>query len=212
MFFKLKRLLLPKLRLGKRFMSFGIPGLDSGAAEHTTIKHTPIFSRALQNLLLPKDVGRRDDKEYSFLDLTFGDGGHSALLLDSFKNYDEASKVKVIAVDSDHNAVSSAERLADSYPRGQLVAFQSRFSEVPFHLDEMLIEEKSFDGIVIDTGVSDLQWSDKRRGFCHLRKGKLDLRRDNMTGVTASEVLQHISDRDLTRLLKRYGGLKQKSR
>ena len=62
---------------------------------------------------------------------------------------------------------------------------------------------------VSDTGVSPLQWADKKRGFCHLRNGMLDLRFDpNQDIPKAWEILQNIDDASLLRLLRKYGSLK----
>ena len=63
--------------------------------------------------------------------------------------------------------------------------------------------------VFLDTGISPLQWADKKRGFCHLRNGILDLRFDpNQNTPTAFEVLQNIDDHSLIRMLKIYGSLK----
>ena len=82
---------------------------------------------------------------------------------------------------------------------------------MPLHLLDAGFAPHSFDGIIIDTGCSPVQWKDSKRGFCPTRKGILDLRMDGMDsnseGPTASDVLQHIDGKALYKMLKTYSGL-----
>lgn len=78
-----------------------------------------------------------------------------------------------------------------------------------------VLTQGSFDGILIDMGVSVAQWEDRERGFCPTRNGLLDLRLDSdlePTKPTGSEVLQHLQEQRLWKLLKEYGGMKQRAR
>ena len=71
--------------------------------------------------------------------------------------------------------------------------------------------QHSFDGIIIDTACCSTQWKDSKRGFCPNRNGTLDLRLDgtdsNPNRPTASDVLQHIDEKSLYKMLKNYGEL-----
>ena len=86
-----------------------------------------------------------------------------------------------------------------------------RFSSLPLHLLDAGFAPHSFDGIIIDTGCSSAQWKDSKRGFCPAQNGILDLRMDeaesNCNSPTASEVLQHIDERSLYKMLKTYSEL-----
>ena len=82
---------------------------------------------------------------------------------------------------------------------------------MPLQLLEAGFSPHSFDGIIIDTGCCSTQWKDTKRGFCPTRKGTLDLRMDGTYSSpdrpTASDVLQHIDEKSLYRILKTYGEL-----
>ena len=53
-----------------------------------------------------------------------------------------------------------------------------RFSKILPELKALGLEPGSMDGVIVDTGCSQLQWRDRERGFCHTKKGWLDLRID----------------------------------
>ena len=74
---------------------------------------------------------------------------------------------------------------------------------------------KSFDGIIIDTGYNAERLNDPKRGFGSAPKGDLDLRIDSTLSndqPTASEVLQHIDETTLCKMLKAYGELRSWSK
>lgn len=194
--------------LWQRYMSLGIPGLDSRDLDRSTVSHMPVFSQTILALL---EAGRsHKKKKKTYLDMTFGNGGHTSLILD------HEPQSTVIAADRDPASYEAAEKMASRYPEGSLVPVQARFSQLPRELERLGIHRKSIHGLLIDTGVSGLQWTDNKRGFCPWKKGILDLRMDPDYGSgsqpTASEVLRHIDEKSLIRVLKVYGGLNQKAR
>ncbi len=74
----------------------------------------------------------------------------------------------------------------------------------------MGVEPHSLDGIIIDTGCSQFQWQDRRRGFCHTRKGHLDLRIDfdvRPEAPTASRVLASTPEQALFFILRNYSSM-----
>ena len=74
-----------------------------------------------------------------------------------------------------------------------LVPIKSTFKDLDDKLEEKNVEPETLSGILIDTGISSMQYTDRQRGFCHLRDGHLDLRLDPFQGTPrASEVLQTI--------------------
>jgi 16S rRNA C1402 N4-methylase RsmH len=73
------------------------------------------------------------------------------------------------------------------------------------------VQPASVDGVIIDTGCSFFQWQDRERGFCHTRKGNLDLRIDadlRPDIPTASRVLQVTEERPLFKVLRDYSDMK----
>lgn len=63
----------------------------------------------------------------------------------------------------------------------------------------------SFDGILLDLGISSLQLDDPERGLSFDRDGPLDMRMDRSVGETAAELLGRLSEQELADLLFRFG-------
>nr|ACO10343.1 S-adenosyl-L-methionine-dependent methyltransferase METT5D1 [Caligus rogercresseyi] len=177
-----------------RFFSFGrFPGEVCPVGNNVT--HTPVFFQEVLDILRPK-------KDQIFLDTTYGTGGHTNLILD------HQPHARVIASDRDVSSIDLAMRMGQKYPSGSLNAIVARFSELPRHLIRLGLRENTCDGVIIDCGISDIQWGGER-GFS--LKGPLDLRMDPERypeTPTASEVLQSIRELPLLRPLKNYGKLK----
>jgi len=180
---------------GVRRYSFGIPGLENVDASRD-VDHTPLFCKETLQFLSPAP-GK------TFLDMTFGSGGHTSRLLDA------CGDCVVVAADADAASHEAALEMAGRYPSGALVPLRSRFSKILPELKALGLEPGSLDGVIIDSGCSQLQWRDRERGFCHTKKGWLDLRIDPDVAQdtpTASKVLQRAEERKLWKILRRYSG------
>ncbi len=163
----------------------------------------PIFAKEILSYLTPKS-GQR------FLDLTFGDGGHSSMLLDN------CPEVSVVAVDCDRRAYETAVDMEEDMDvPGRLVPLRARFSQVPALLSQQGYGLHSFDGVLIESGTSQSQKADEMRGFRSDRNGWLDLRFDpdlQPDAPTATELLRHLEDRELWQIFKTYGGMKSRAK
>jgi 16S rRNA C1402 N4-methylase RsmH len=109
---------------------------------------TPIFHKEMLEWLEPKP-------DQKFLDMTFGIGGHSSLLLD------HCPDVQIIASDCDPVSVRAGATLAKKYRDGNLTCIHSTFSSLPEKLRNLDIGLNHFDGILLHTGCSSFQMSDK---------------------------------------------------
>lgn len=185
--------------------------IDQESAEFTSrtpTSHTPLFSQTLMSFFTKKEhIG----KHFTILDMTFGAGGHTSYILDKFALAGVKGSITCYTNDCDPNAYDLAKqmRMTRSYEGTKLVPFRANFRELFNKLIEEGLEKDSLSGIIIDTGVSPLQWADKKRGFCHLRNGLLDLRFDTTQNIPKGyEVLQNIDESSLLRLLRVYGSLK----
>jgi 16S rRNA (cytosine1402-N4)-methyltransferase len=67
------------------------------------------------------------------------------------------------------------------------------------------VEPKSVDGILADFGVSSLQFDEARRGFSFQADGPVDMRMDTRSGLTAGQVVNGMSERELANLIYEYG-------
>ena len=128
----------------------------------------------------------------SYLDGTFGRGGHSREILSRL-----SPSGKLIAVDKDPAAEASELSLAND-PRFQ-------FEPGSFADISRIVTDNSLDGILLDLGVSSPQLDDAQRGFGFSGDGPLDMRMDTRTGMTAAQWLASAPEQDIADVIKTYG-------
>jgi 16S rRNA (cytosine1402-N4)-methyltransferase len=128
-----------------------------------------------------------------YVDVTYGGGGHSAVILEKLAGG------RLIAFDQDLDAM--ANKIDDQ--RLTLINHNFRFLKnfLKYH-DAMPV-----DGILADLGVSSHQFDVADRGFSLRFPGKLDLRMNRQQGKTAQHVLNEYSLDDLVKIFREYGEL-----
>ncbi|WP_416306129.1 16S rRNA (cytosine(1402)-N(4))-methyltransferase RsmH [Neptunicella sp. SCSIO 80796] len=153
---------------------------------------------AHQSVLLPESLQAlaiRADGTY--LDATFGRGGHSRAILQQL-----GDNGRLFAVDRDPQAIQAAKILEQQDPRFKIV--HSPFSELESVTHTLGIQGQ-IDGILMDLGVSSPQLDDAERGFSFLRDGPLDMRMDTTKGISAAEWLKYADEQDITQVIKEFG-------
>ena len=130
----------------------------------------------------------------TFVDATFGRGGHSRLILERL-----GPRGRVIAIDRDPEAVAAAREIRD--PR--FTAVGARFSELQKTL--AAVRANAVDGVLFDLGVSSPQLDDPQRGFSFRFDAPLDMRMDWTRGPSAGEWLAHAGEADIREVLSSYG-------
>ena len=152
--------------------------------------HEPILKEKVFQYLVVKEEGL-------IVDGTLGDGGHTEYIL---KN--TGPRLKVIGIDRDASALERAKkRLA---PFGDRVKFaHGNYSEAPDLLKKFNVDK--IDGLLLDLGVSSPQLDIAERGFSFMRNGPLDMRMDKTQEVTAQELLETLSDKELESIIKDFG-------
>lgn len=129
-----------------------------------------------------------------YVDGTAGGAGHSRAIAERLDGG------RLIALDKDPDAVAVASsRLA---PFGCATVVQSDFSELCAVLDKLGIE--AVDGILLDLGVSSYQLDTPERGFSYAHDAPLDMRMTK-TGLSARDVVNTYSFKDLCRVFRDYG-------
>ena len=129
-----------------------------------------------------------------YVDGTAGGAGHSRAIAERLDGG------RLIALDKDPDAVAAASgRLA---PFGCATVVQSDFSELCTVLDKLGIE--AVDGILLDLGVSSYQLDTPERGFSYAHDAPLDMRMTK-TGLSARDVVNTYSFKDLCRVFRDYG-------
>jgi 16S rRNA (cytosine1402-N4)-methyltransferase len=155
-------------------------------------------------LLGPVLEGLKIRTDGCYVDGTFGRGGHSRAILNLL-----GDKGRLIAIDRDPEAISSAPASLVDDPRFELV--KAEIAQL-----ETVIRERALvgevDGLLFDLGVSSPQLDEARRGFSFLRDGPLDMRMDPQQGTSAREWLADVDERELRQVLKRYGEETQAAR
>jgi 16S rRNA (cytosine1402-N4)-methyltransferase len=130
----------------------------------------------------------------TFVDATFGRGGHSRLILQRL-----GQSGRLIAIDRDPDAVAAARALNDR----RLTPAHARFSELQATLDAL--HAGPADGVLFDLGVSSPQLDDPRRGFGFRIDGPLDMRMDPTQGMGASEWLERAEEAEIREVIRNYG-------
>ncbi len=156
--------------------------MGSGAEPHTPV----LLEEVLEWLRIRPDG--------SYIDATLGAGGHSAAI---------AAKLtsgRLISLDRDAQALELArERLKSFGPKVRLVA--SPFSRIAEVVHELGIP--GVDGVLADLGVSSMQLDQAARGFSFREAGPLDMRMDAGDELTADEIVNRWSEKEIADLLYR---------
>lgn len=158
-------------------------------AEQTdTVYHIPV--------LLEESVGALDiDPGGTYVDLTFGGGGHSRGILRRL-----SKKGRLVAFDQDADA-------AVNVPDDKRIIFAPcNFKYFRSMLRSLGIEE--VDGIIADLGVSSHHFDASQRGFSFRFDSKLDMRMNQNARFSALDVVNGYEHGELLRIIRDYGELK----
>ncbi len=138
-------------------------------------------------------AGLNPSPNESYLDLTAGYGGHASEILDVTRNYKDS-----VLIDRDEFAV---EHLKEKFGEGITIINKDFYNAVL-----QLVEcGKTFDIILADFGVSSPQLDMEERGFSFKNDGPLDMRMDRRQSLTASDVVNKWSERELAQIFTDYG-------
>lgn len=137
--------------------------------------------------------------EGTYVDVTFGGGGHSEAILEKLN-----PEGKLFAFDQDDAVLPQAEKLAKKYPNFKLI--QSNFKSLKAYLK--LYGIKEIDGLLADLGVSSHQIDTAERGFSTRFEGELDMRMDRNSEITAQTIIKEYSEKELHKILGQYGEVK----
>jgi len=152
-------------------------GLDYG--------HVPVLKDAVLSLTAPASARL-------IVDCTTGLGGHAEALLAA------APGARLIGLDVDKVNLATAEkRLAAFVDRFELV--QANFAELPAVLAER--NGSKADVVVADLGVSSNQIADPARGLSFTVDAPLDMRLDDRLKTTAADLVNTMSEGELSELL-----------
>jgi 16S rRNA (cytosine1402-N4)-methyltransferase len=130
----------------------------------------------------------------TYVDGTFGRGGHSRLILEKL-----GEQGRLIALDKDPMAIKAAQAIKDE--RFQIV--HSGFEHLQQILGELGVVK--VEGVLLDLGVSSPQLDDEQRGFSFRFDAPLDMRMDTSRGETAAQWLATVDEGYLAEVISDYG-------
>jgi 16S rRNA (cytosine1402-N4)-methyltransferase len=139
----------------------------------------------------------RPRREGWVIDGTVGMGGHAEAVLAA-----SGEDVRLLGLDADPDALrQAAERLARFGDRVRLV--HANFRDVTRVAREHAVGEAR--SVVLDLGVSSFQLDESARGFSFQRDEPLDMRLDPTRGDTAGDLLNHLDEETLARIIHDHG-------
>lgn len=125
-------------------------------------------------------------------------GGHSKEILKLLNGG------TLVCIDRDIEAINKTKDVLKDYEKNnEVILVQENHENIPEILNILGINK--VDGILLDLGVSSYQIDNGERGFSYMHNGKLDMRMDNTTGITACDIINEYSLEELIRIFKEYG-------
>ena len=152
------------------------------ALTHTTV----LLEEAVEALF----TDRADALDGTYVDATFGRGGHARRLLERL-----GPGGRLIAFDKDAEAVAEATRITDARFSIRHQGFRD-IGELP---------TASVSGLLMDLGISSPQIDDPARGFSFRFDGPLDMRMDTTRGESVAEWLATAETQQIAEVIRDYG-------
>lgn len=154
------------------------------------IHHRPVMVDEVISALRPRSDG-------CYVDCTTGEGGHSEAILRSCE-----PPPRLVGLDLDTKALSTArDRVSDFGDRATLV--EANYVDLAKVVTELGCLQ--CDGVLLDLGVSSLQFDSAERGFSFSKEAGLDMRFGPSIGRSASEIVNETGEEDLANLIYSLG-------
>ena len=152
--------------------------------------HLPVL---VDEVLASLDVGSGS----SLADCTVGGGGHAERLLEA-----SSPDGRLLGLDADRAAIAEAQRVLARFG-DRAVLRQANFEE----LYDVAASERfmPLDGVLFDLGLSSYQLADPRRGFSFAAESAPDMRFDEAHGLSALDLIDRSSQRELAAILGTFG-------
>ncbi|WP_456296706.1 16S rRNA (cytosine(1402)-N(4))-methyltransferase RsmH [Vibrio sp. AK197] len=131
----------------------------------------------------------------TYIDGTFGRGGHSRTILSKL-----GENGRLYSIDRDPQAIEEASKIDD--PRFTII--HGPFSGIAEYAEQYQLQGE-VDGVLFDLGVSSPQLDDAERGFSFMKDGPLDMRMDPTSGIPVSEWLAKADLDDITWVIREFG-------
>ena len=133
----------------------------------------------------------------TYVDATLGGGGHAFEVCSRL-----GDKGRFIGIDQDADAIEAAGRRLAGFGE-KVTIIRSNYRDMKPQLHKIGIDR--VDGIVLDLGVSSYQLDTAERGFSYRADAPLDMRMDQRQKMTARDIVNGYSEKELYRVIRDYG-------
>jgi 16S rRNA (cytosine1402-N4)-methyltransferase len=140
----------------------------------------------------------------SVADCTVGGGGHAERILEATSPHG-----RLLGLDADRSAIAEATSVLAPY-RHRVVLRHANFEAIYDAAIESGLEP--LDAVLFDLGLSSYQLADPRRGFSFAADAPPDMRFDETSGLSALELIDRSSERELAGILATFGEERRASR
>ena len=146
--------------------------------------HFPVLLEESVDFLVNK-------KEGSYIDCTYGRGGHTQKILETI-----SSNSQLTSFDKDSDAIEHANNIQNT----NFKIIQDSFSNI-----NKYFSKDSVDGILYDLGTCSTHFDDASRGFSFRHNGPLDMRFDTKKGKPLADWINKATENDIREVLYKYG-------
>jgi len=158
--------------------------------------HEPVLLNEVKEFLL---TNKDSSQQRLYVDCTLGGGGYTKMILD-----ETGSDVKVLCIDKDEHAIRYSKKRLEAYSN-RLFFNRGNFRNIIEITGAIGFEKVS--GIVMDLGLSSYQ-IESEDGFSYQRDTLLDMRADSTQKLTAKDILNSYSEKELFNIIHNYGELR----
>jgi 16S rRNA (cytosine1402-N4)-methyltransferase len=162
----------------------------SEAQNNQSLPHQPVLYHEIINALHPMSPG-------CYVDATVGAGGHAFGILEK-----SSPDGKLLGLDIDPQALGLAETRLSAFGDRKILR-QASYTSLQDQLASL--GWIRVQGILIDLGVSSMQIDTPERGFSFQSEGALDMRFDPENKTTAADLVNHLPEKELAKILWGYG-------
>src|SRR6266536_115060 len=163
-----------------------------GLVNAAAAEHAPVMLDRVMTLL---DPALRPPGAV-LVDATLGRAGHARALLDAHPD------LVLVGVDTDVEAIEKSRQVLAAHA-GRITLMRARYDEIPHVLDEL--GHRGVHAVLFDLGVSSPQLDQRERGFSYSADAPLDMRMDRGQRLSAADVVNTYTARQLARVLRDYG-------
>jgi len=168
--------------------------LNMEQEEHTANNgsacHLPVMLNEVIEYLQPRSG-------QVFVDGTLGLGGHSEVILSII-----GEQGRLIGIDQDEQALELARKNLKEYP-SRCDFIHGNYRNIDTILSDLNIQ--AVDGILLDLGLSSFQIDNPDRGFSFRAEGPLDMRMDQNSFISAFDLVNSLSEKEISNILKDFG-------